>query len=68
MLSSVEDEALPVNEDYHTALLVRREMITAEREVLVAWRDSGQLSDPDLRMLERELDHEESILPSPPAS
>jgi monovalent cation/hydrogen antiporter len=68
VLSSVEDEALPANEDYVTALLVRREMIAAEREVLVAWRDSGQLSDPDLRVLERELDHEESVLPAPPAT
>jgi CPA1 family monovalent cation:H+ antiporter len=41
-------------------------MLAAEREELVSWRDLGQLSDADLRILERELDHEESILPSAP--
>jgi monovalent cation/hydrogen antiporter len=66
LLSAAEDEALPANDDYRTALVVRREMLAAEREELVSWRDLGQLSDADLRILERELDHEESILPSAP--
>ena len=35
----------------------------AEREELLAWRDGGRLPDADLRVLERELDHEESLLP-----
>ncbi|GAB3447159.1 Na+/H+ antiporter [Actinophytocola sediminis] len=62
-LSSVEDDALPVDTQYHRALMARREMLAAEREELLAWRDSGQLPDADLRILERELDHQESILP-----
>lgn len=64
MLSGIEDETLRVDERYRAALRARREMIAAEREELLAWRDSGRLSDADLRVLERELDHEESILPT----
>jgi hypothetical protein len=41
-------------------------MIGAERDELLAWRDSGRLPDADLRILERELDHEESVLPAFP--
>ncbi|GII25883.1 cation:proton antiporter [Planosporangium mesophilum] len=67
LLSSIEDETLPVNGHYHAALHARREMIAAEREELLAWRDAGRLSDADMRILERELDHEESILPAPQA-
>jgi CPA1 family monovalent cation:H+ antiporter len=64
LLSSVEDETLPPADDrYQAALRARREMITAEREELLAWRDAGRLPDADLRVLERELDHEESLLP-----
>ncbi|WP_232323413.1 Na+/H+ antiporter [Catenuloplanes japonicus] len=65
VLNAAEDEALPVNEEYRAAQQARREMITAQREELLARRDEGLLSDHDLRILERELDHEESILPSP---
>ncbi|MFI5841934.1 Na+/H+ antiporter [Catenuloplanes sp. NPDC051500] len=65
VLNATEDEALPVNEEYRAAQQSRREMITAQREELLARRDAGLLSDADLRILERELDHEESILPSP---
>jgi len=64
LLSSVEDQTLPPMDDrYQLALRARREMISAEREELLAWRDAGQLPDADLRVLERELDHEESLLP-----
>ena len=38
-------------------------MIEAERESLLDWRDSGRLPDASLRVLQRELDHEESVLP-----
>ncbi|OLF10682.1 Na+/H+ antiporter [Actinophytocola xinjiangensis] len=62
-LSSAEDDELPVDTDYHHGLMARREMIAAEREEMLSWRDSGQLLDADLRILERELDHQESILP-----
>jgi monovalent cation/hydrogen antiporter len=64
LLSAVEDETLPPMDDrYQAALRARREMIDAEREELLAWRDTGRLPDADLRVLERELDHEESLLP-----
>jgi CPA1 family monovalent cation:H+ antiporter len=64
LLSSAEDDdELPVDERYLAAVHVRREMIAAEREELLAWRDAGRLPDTDLRILERELDHEEIVLP-----
>ncbi len=64
LLSAVEDQTLPPMDDrYQLALRARREMITAEREELLAWRDTGRLPYADLRVLERELDHEESLLP-----
>jgi CPA1 family monovalent cation:H+ antiporter len=66
VLSAVEDDTLPVDERYGRAVTVRREMIDAEREELLAHRDSGRLSDASLRALQRELDHEESLLPAPP--
>ena len=41
------------------ALQVRREVIGAQRGELLRWRDAGLLSDAGLRVLQRELDHEE---------
>ena len=38
---------------------VRREVIDAQREELLRWRDAGHLPDTSLRVLQRELDHEE---------
>jgi CPA1 family monovalent cation:H+ antiporter len=37
-------------------------MIDAEREELLRWGEAGRLPDAGLRALERELDHEESLL------
>ncbi len=42
---------------------VQHAMIDAQREELLRWRDSGRLSDPSLRTLQHELDHQESIIP-----
>ena len=42
---------------------LRRLMIEAQRDELVRWRDAGRLPDRGLRALERELDHEEGMLP-----
>lgn len=39
-------------------------MIDAERETLMEWRNSGRLPDISLRILQRELDHEEGLLPT----
>jgi len=44
------------------ALQARREVIDAQREELLRWRDVGLLPDASLRLLQRELDHEERTL------
>jgi CPA1 family monovalent cation:H+ antiporter len=65
LLQHSEDGQIPFNPEYEAAVRVRRAVIEAEREELLRWRDAGQLPDEGLRMLERELDHEEGLLPSP---
>ncbi len=45
------------------ALRARRAVIDAQREELLRWRDAGILPDSSLRILERELDHEERTFP-----
>jgi CPA1 family monovalent cation:H+ antiporter len=62
-LSSAEDSASVADDPYLVAVRVRRSMIAAERDELLQWRDTGRLSDRSLRMLMRELDHEEGLLP-----
>ncbi|GIE94903.1 Na+/H+ antiporter [Paractinoplanes rishiriensis] len=57
----------PVSPRYEAALHVRRVAIGAQREELLRWRDAGRLPDDGLRVLERELDHEERLLPDRPA-
>ncbi|MFI7302173.1 Na+/H+ antiporter [Micromonospora aurantiaca] len=54
---------LPTSPEYETALRIRRTVLEAQREELLRWRDSGRLPDEELRVLERELDHEELLLP-----
>ncbi len=49
---------------YEAAVVIRRAAIEAERDELLRWRDAGMLSDKSLRALERELDHEEVMLPT----
>ena len=49
--------------DYEAALHARRAVIDAQREELLRWRNAGHLPDASLRILERELDHEERTLP-----
>ncbi len=53
----------PGSSDYEAALHARRAVIDAQREELLRWRDAGHLPDASLRILERELDHEERTLP-----
>ena len=67
LLETTEEDTLPVDDRYSAAVRVRREMLDAERDELVTWRDSGRLPDASLRTLQRELDHQESLLPAPPA-
>ncbi|MDG4802524.1 hypothetical protein [Micromonospora sp. WMMD980] len=45
---------------------VRRAAIDAQREELQHWRDAGRLPDEELCVLQRELDHEELLLPKRP--
>lgn len=53
--------------DYQAAVRTRRTIIDAQHEEYLRWRDAGRLPDASLRILQRELDHEERTLPAPPA-
>lgn len=64
MLENAEsDDEVPTSPQYEATLMVRRAVIGAQREELLRWRDAGNLNDDGLRILERELDHEERVLP-----
>jgi CPA1 family monovalent cation:H+ antiporter len=63
MLDASEDGELPPSPTYDAAVDARRSVIDAQREELLRWRDAGRLPDASLRILERELDHEEHTLP-----
>jgi monovalent cation/hydrogen antiporter len=62
-LETSEDNEPVSAPDYEPALHARRAVIGAQREELLRWRDAGHLPDASLRILERELDHEERTLP-----
>jgi CPA1 family monovalent cation:H+ antiporter len=66
LLEASDSDEVPVSPRYEAALRVRREAIDAQREELLRWRDAGRLPDEGLRVLERELDHEERLLPDRP--
>jgi monovalent cation/hydrogen antiporter len=53
------DVAAPGSPEHEAVLWARRAVIDAQREELLRWRDAGHLPDSSLRVLERELDHEE---------
>jgi CPA1 family monovalent cation:H+ antiporter len=63
LLRNADSHEVPVSEQYEAALRVRRAAIEAQREELLRWRDAGRLPEEGLRVLERELDHEERLLP-----
>jgi monovalent cation/hydrogen antiporter len=65
VLEDAEGE-VPMSPRYEAALRVRRAVIDAERHELLRWRDLGRLPDEGLRTLERELDHQEHLLPARP--
>ncbi len=67
LLEKAESYEVPNSPEYEAALMVRRAVIDAQRDELLRWRDAGRLSDAGLRVLERELDHEERLLPDRPA-
>jgi monovalent cation/hydrogen antiporter len=51
--------APPGSPEHEAVRWARRAAIDAQREELLRWRDAGWLPDSSLRVLERELDHEE---------
>jgi CPA1 family monovalent cation:H+ antiporter len=63
VLQSAESDEVPVSQRYESALRIQRLAIEAQREELLRWRDGELLPDEGLRRLERELDHEERVLP-----
>lgn len=63
-LQATDSSRLPDSPGYEAALRIRRAVIDAQREELLRWRDAGRLPDEGLRVLERELDHEELRLPA----
>ncbi|MEU4692316.1 Na+/H+ antiporter [Actinoplanes sp. NPDC023714] len=67
LLRTSDPDSPPVSATYEAALHVRRVALDAQREELLRWRDTGRLPDEGLRTLERELDHEELLLPDRPA-
>ncbi|RBY90824.1 sodium:proton antiporter [Blastococcus sp. TF02A-26] len=67
VLQFAEGGEIPVSPEYEAALGVRRAVLDAERQELLRWRDAGRLPDESLRALQRELDHQENLLPSRPA-
>jgi CPA1 family monovalent cation:H+ antiporter len=64
LLAGAGDGEIPYNPRYEAAVRVRRAVLDAEREELLRWRDAGRLPESGLRVLERELDHEEGLLPA----
>jgi CPA1 family monovalent cation:H+ antiporter len=67
LLAGADDGEIPYNPRYEAAVRVRRAVLDAEREELLRWRDAGRLPEAGLRVLERELDHEEGLLPARPS-
>ncbi|HEX8510608.1 MAG TPA: Na+/H+ antiporter [Propionibacteriaceae bacterium] len=63
LFDEAEDGQLPESPSLEAAVRVRKAVLDARREELLRWRDAGRLPDLSLRMLQRELDHEENTLP-----
>jgi CPA1 family monovalent cation:H+ antiporter len=64
LLESAEAGEIPMSPQYEANLRLRRAVIDAQRDELLRWRDLGRLPDESLRILQRELDHEEGLLPA----
>jgi CPA1 family monovalent cation:H+ antiporter len=62
-MAESEDGELSWPPEHEQALLARRAIIDTQRQELLRWRDAGRLPDAGLRVLRRELDHEERTLP-----
>ncbi len=66
LLQASDSPQVPASPGYEAAVRIRRATIDAQRDELLRWRDAGRLPDGTLRVLERELDHEELLLPDRP--
>ncbi|MBY3553125.1 Na+/H+ antiporter [Modestobacter lapidis] len=64
VLQTAEGGDIPMSPQYEAALRLRRAVLASQRQELLHWRDIGRLPDESLRILERELDHEEGLLPT----
>ncbi|MCW2507669.1 MAG: Na+/H+ antiporter [Modestobacter sp.] len=64
VLRTAEGGEIPLSPTYEAGLRLRRAVLAAQREELLRWRDGARLPDEGLRILERELDHEEGLLPA----
>lgn len=64
-LVTAEEGQGHVSGEYLAAVDARRSIIDAQRDELLRWRETGRLSESDLRRLQGELDHQESQLPQP---
>ena len=67
LLDQADSDEVPASPQYEAALAVRRQVLDAQRDELLRWRDAGNINDEALRVLQRELDHEELLLPDRPA-
>jgi monovalent cation/hydrogen antiporter len=65
LLQNAEEGEIPYSPQYEATMRLRRDVIDAQREELLRLRDVGRLPDSSLRVLERELDHEEGLLGTP---
>jgi CPA1 family monovalent cation:H+ antiporter len=68
LLEHAEAGEIPYSPQYDATLRVRRAVIDAEREELLRLRDVGRLPDSSLRVVERELDLQENLLPARPGA
>lgn len=63
VLQGADGGGVPTTPQYEQALRARRQIIGAERDELLRWRDAGRLPESELRVLETELDLQEGVLP-----
>jgi Na+/H+ antiporter len=62
-LEDADDGDVAMSPELAAAVEAQHAVIEAQRQELLRWRDGGRLPDASLRKLQRELDHEERILP-----
>ncbi len=63
LLEESDDGDVSMSPQLEAVVHAQHAVIEAQRQEMLRWRDSGRLPDANLRKLQRELDHEERILP-----